>query len=225
MRAELETLLGYQFKQPKLLQIALTHRSCGGEHNERLEFLGDSIVNFIIADALFKQFKSASEGELSRWRATLVNRKALADLAKAFSLSKYLILGPGELRSGGRERESILSCTMEAIIGAIYLDADMIVCYERVIAWYRPLLATLEHAANHKDPKSQLQEYLQQRHLALPQYQVEKLTGEAHQQVFYVRCIIENFPGTIIGQGTSRKRAEQDAATLMLDAIKARELK
>lgn len=225
MHNELETLLGYRFNDPQLLKVALTHRSYGGEHNERLEFLGDSIVNFVIAEILFKQFKTASEGELSRWRASLVNRTALADLAKSFSLSQYLILGQGELRSGGRNRESILSCAMEAIIGAVYLDADMKTCYEQIVVWYQPKLTTLLNAASHKDAKSQLQEYLQQRRLPVPLYTVEKLTGEAHQQIFFVRCEIEAFSLTVLGKGTSRKRAEQDAATLMLNTIRARELK
>lgn len=225
MQNELEKLLGYHFKDKNLLQIALTHRSSGSVHNERLEFLGDSIVNFVIAEILFKQFTNASEGELSRWRASLVNRATLAELARTFSMSQFLILGQGELRSGGRERESILSCAMEAIIGAIYLDQDIKACYERILEWFQPWLSTLRHASSHKDPKSQLQEYLQQRRLALPEYQVEKLMGEAHQQVFFVRCEIKAFALTVVGQGTSRKRAEQEAATLMLNAIQARELK
>lgn len=225
MYSQLESLLGYHFKNPHFLNVALTHRSKAEEHNERLEFLGDSIVNFVIAEILFKQFSEASEGELSRWRASLVNRTALADLARCFSLSEYLILGQGELRSGGRERESILSCTMEAIIGAVYLDAGMATCYERIAAWYQPLLSTLKSASSHKDPKSQLQEYLQQRGLPVPCYTVDKLMGEAHKQVFFIRCEIDAYSLTVLGKGTSRKRAEQDAATLMLNAIKARELK
>lgn len=224
MQKALEEKLGYHFNNPKLLHLALTHRSFSGEHNnERLEFLGDSIVNFAIAEILFKQFSSASEGELSRWRASLVNRTALAELAKSFSLNQYLLLGQGELRSGGRDRESILSCAMEAIIGAVYLDADMRTCYERIVSWYQPLLSTLTHASSHKDPKSQLQEYLQQRSLPLPSYTVERLTGEAHKQIFYVRCDVAVFSLTVHGQGTSRKKAEQEAAVLMLKAIETRE--
>ena len=222
MLSQLETLLGYRFRQSELLQVALTHRSAGSIHNERLEFLGDSIVNFVIAELLFKQFVVASEGELSRWRASLINRTTLAELANLFSLSEYLILGQGELRSGGNRRESILSCAMEAIIGAIYLDAGMQVVHERITAWYEPRFLQLQDAASHKDPKSQLQEYLQHEHLPLPQYTVDKMLGEAHQQLFYIRCEVQSLGLSVIGQGSSRKRAEQDAAHLMLAAIKAR---
>lgn len=219
MYKELEEKLGYSFKQVDMLILALTHRSRGDLNNERLEFLGDSIVNFVIAEVLYHQFTKASEGELSRWRASLVNRTALADLAKFFSLGRFIILGQGELRSGGRERESILSCTMEAVIGALYLDAGMLQCHERITAWYQPWLSSLRHAASHKDAKSQLQEYLQQRRLPLPLYQVEKILGEAHQQCFNVSCEVETLRLKVMGEGSSRKRAEQEAAICMLKAI------
>src|SRR5579862_3129653 len=173
MSDELSQVLDYEFKQPKLLKIALTHRSKGGDNNERLEFLGDAIVNFVIAEALYQQFPKATEGELSRWRATLVNRDTLAELAKEFSLGQYLFLGPGELRSGGTERQSILSCAMEAIIGAVYLDGGFDVTYQCIIDWYKPLLKSLSTAASHKDPKTLLQEYLQGQRFSLPIYHVE----------------------------------------------------
>lgn len=220
MLEALMTSLQYHFKQPEGLQLAMTHRSKGGEHNERLEFLGDSVVNFVIADALYLQFPKATEGELSRWRATLVNRETLAQLAKQFELGRYLILGPGEMRSGGHERESILSCAMEAIIGAIYLDGGFDVVRNIILVWYHDLLLSLSSAASHKDPKTVLQEYVQSRRLALPIYTVEAIEGEAHQQTFTVSCQVEGVTEKTLGKGTSRRRAEQDAAQLMWKVIK-----
>lgn len=216
---ELLQKLDYEFKQPKFLKIALTHRSKGGEHNERLEFLGDAVVNFVVADILYQQSPTATEGELSRWRASLVNRDTLAELAKEFELGRYLFLGPGELRSGGSERQSILSCAMEAVIGAIYLDGGFDVVKAAIEAWYEPLLQSLSSAASHKDPKTQLQEYLQSRRLDLPIYKVETVEGEAHQQLFIVSCKVEGMDQKTLGKGTSRRRAEQDAAQLMLKAL------
>lgn len=220
MSDELSRKLNYKFQQTKFLKIALTHRSKGGDHNERLEFLGDAVVNFVIAEILYQQFPKATEGELSRWRATLVNRDTLADLAKEFELGRFLFLGPGELRSGGSERQSILSCAMEAIIGAVYLDGGFDVARERILAWYEPLLQSLSSAASHKDPKTLLQEYLQSRRMALPIYTVEMIEGEAHQQLFTVSCQVEGVNEKTFGKGTSRRRAEQDAAQAMLGEIK-----
>ena len=200
--------------------MALTHRSKGGEHNERLEFLGDAVVNFVIAKALYSQFPHATEGELSRFRATLVNRDTLADLAKQFELGKYLFLGPGELRSGGSERQSILSCAMEAIIGAVYLDNGFEVAYAKIMEWYEDLLQSLSSAAHHKDPKTILQEHLQGQRLALPVYKVEVIAGEAHQQLFTVSCAVADLQHKTLGKGTSRRRAEQEAALAMLGVLK-----
>lgn len=219
MSDDLLQQLDYHFNDPKLLKVALTHRSKGGEHNERLEFLGDAVVNFVIAEILFMHFPSATEGELSRWRASLVNRDTLADLAKEFELGKFLFLGPGEIRSGGNERQSILSCAMEAIIGAVYLDGGFDVAREKIISWYEPLLQSLSSAASHKDPKTQLQEYLQSRRMTLPIYKVETIEGEAHQQLFTVSCQIDGFEEKTLGKGTSRRRAEQDAAQAMLNTV------
>lgn len=219
MSDELAQKLNYVFQQPKLLMIALTHRSKGGEHNERLEFLGDAVVNFVIAELLYQQFPKATEGELSRFRASLVNRDALAELAKEFELGRYLLLGPGELRSGGSERQSILSCAMEAIIGAVYLDGGYQAVRDKISAWYQPILQSLSSAATHKDPKTLLQEYLQSRHLPLPLYTVETIEGEAHQQRFTVSCRVEGVAEKSYGKGTSRRRAEQDAAQAMLGAL------
>lgn len=220
MRDDLTQKLNYTFKQPQLLKMALTHRSKGGEHNERLEFLGDGVVNFIIAEILYQQFPKATEGELSRWRATLVNRDTLAGLAKDFELGDYLFLGPGEMRSGGNQRLSILSCAMEAIIGAVYLDGGFDAAREKIKEWYAALLQSLSSAASHKDPKTVLQEYLQSRRLPLPVYTVEVIEGEAHQQVFTVSCQVGHVKEKTLGKGTSRRRAEQDAAHAMLGVLK-----
>lgn len=220
MSDELARKLGYTFKDNKIFKIALTHRSYSDENNERLEFLGDSIVNFVIAEALFQQFPNAQEGDLSRIRATLINRDTLGLLARQFNLGRYLILGPGELKSGGSERASILSCGMEAVIGAIYLDGGFAIVRTCILDWYAPLLGSLSHTASLKDPKTSLQEYLQSRHMALPVYMVESIVGEAHQQNFKVSCNIEGITEKTIGQGTSRRRAEQSAAENMLKIFK-----
>ena len=212
--------LNYQFQQPKLLTIALTHRSKGGDHNERLEFLGDAVVNFVIAEILYQQYPTATEGELSRWRASLVNRDTLAELAKEFDLGPHLLLGPGEMRSGGSERQSILSCTMEAIIGAVYLDGGFEAARACINEWYEPWLQSLSSAASHKDPKTLLQEYLQSRRLPLPNYTVDVIEGEAHQQLFTVVCQVDGLLEKTSGKGTSRRRAEQDAAAAMLGVLK-----
>lgn len=219
MSEELIKKIKYEFKNPEYLKIALTHRSRGGDHNERLEFLGDAVVNFIIADILYRQFPEATEGELSRYRATLVNRNALANLAIEFNLGLYLFLGPGEQRSGGHERHSILSCAMEALIGAVYLDSGYHAVLQKINDWYTPMLKQLSSAESHKDPKTLLQEYLQSRRMSLPIYKVEIISGEAHKQMFTVSCQVEGIAETTQGQGTSRRRAEQDAASLMLGVI------
>lgn len=220
MSNELTQKLGYAFKNPDYLQVALTHRSKGGDHNERLEFLGDSVVNFVIAEILYQQFPMATEGDLSRFRATLVNRDALAEIARQFNLGTYIFLGPGELRSGGSERQSILSCAMEAVIGAVYLDGGYDVVRERITVWYAEMLMSLSDASSHKDPKTLLQEYLQGMRLPLPTYSVEVIEGRAHQQQFTMRCSINGMEQTTLGKGTSRRRAEQDAAQAMLEVLK-----
>lgn len=218
MSDELSRKLGYSFKNSKWLKLALTHRSANEENNERLEFLGDAIVNFVVAEALYHKFPRAQEGELSRWRATLINRETLGKLGRDFDLGRYLHLGMGELKSGGAERESIISCAMESVIGAIYLDGGFAVTHECLMRWYQPLLDALTSASSHKDPKTQLQEYLQKKHLPLPAYDVVSIDGEGHQQIFTVSCIVQD--KKIIAKGTSRRRAEQEAAMNMLEAIK-----
>lgn len=220
MSDELSRKLGYHFNDSALLKTALTHRSYGDNNNERLEFLGDSIVNCVVAEALFHQFPRAQEGDLSRWRATLINRDTLGQLARGFDVGRWMLLGPGELKSGGSERLSILSCAMEALIGAIYLDSGFNVVREAILRWYEPLLANLTEKTSHKDPKTMLQEFLQSKHLPLPTYHVDSTEGEAHQQVFMVSCLIDGVSEKTYGKGSSRRRAEQDAAESMLDLLK-----
>lgn len=220
MSDELCRKLNYQFTNKDLLKVALTHRSSNEQNNERMEFLGDSIVNFIIAEALFYKSPYSQEGELSRWRATLINRETLGTMGREFDLGRYMFFGPGELKSGGNQRESILSCAMEAIIGAIYLDAGFERARECVLRWYDPLLQSLTSAADHKDPKTVLQEFLQSQRKPLPVYAVESVEGEAHQQIFVVSCQVTDVAEKAIGRGTSRRRAEQDSAEHMLGIIK-----
>lgn len=219
--SKLQRSIGYQFQNSELLNQALTHRSMGGRHNERLEFLGDSLLGMIIADALYHQFPKAAEGDLSRMRATLVRGQTLAELARAFNLGEYLRLGPGELKSGGFRRESILADATEAIIGAVYLDADMESCRELVLSWYQQRLATIQPGVSQKDPKTQLQEWLQGRHLPLPEYEVVEVTGQAHNQSFVMSCKVEGQDQLITGRGTSRRKAEQDAAHKALERLHA----
>lgn len=211
--------LHYAFQDPGLLKLALTHRSKGSLHNERLEFLGDSIINCIIAEALYQQSPEATEGELSRWRAVLVNRESLGDLARQFDLGSYLFLGPGELKSGGGQRQSILSCAMEAVVGAIYLDSGFEVTRQTVLHWYEPLLHSLSSASSHKDPKTLLQEYLQAKHLPLPIYNIDHIEGAAHKQMFIMSCSVPDLDQKTLGKGTSRRRAEQAAAEAMLGVL------
>lgn len=220
MSTELGRKLGYQFKNEQLFKLALTHRSFGEENNERLEFLGDSIVNFVIGEALFLKFPKAQEGDLTRWRATLINRETLGDLGRKLDVGRYLILGPGELKSGGTNRQSILSCAMEAIIGALYLDGGFEEVRNCILTWYEPLLSSLTKARDLKDPKTVLQEYLQSYQMPLPIYIVEEVKGDPHDQLFIVSCSIEGVSEKAMGQGTSRRRAEQDAAEAMLGIIK-----
>lgn len=217
---ELSKKLNYAFKQEELLKVALTHRSRGGDNNERLEFLGDAVVNFVIAEILYHRFPTASEGDLSRWRAALVNRDALAQLSAQFDLGKYLLLGQGEMRSGGAERPSILSCAMEAVIGAVYLDSGYNIARTCIENWYQSQLQALSSAGSHKDAKTSLQERLQSKRVSLPVYAVEAIEGEAHQQHFTVSCNVEDLKLKTIGTGTSRRRAEQEAAQAMLDELK-----
>ncbi len=216
---KISKLLGYHFKDESLLQAALSHRSVRGKNNERLEFLGDAILNFIIAASLYMQCPHAKEGELSRLRAGLVNGEMLAELAQEFTLGEYLRLGPGELKSGGARRKSILADALEAIIGAIYLDSNMEICQERVLTWFYSRLEEVSHTGTKKDPKTQLQEFLQARKSHLPVYSVLSIDGQAHKQIFHVRCDVEGSTISTEGSGSSRRAAEQIAAQKFLDSI------
>lgn len=218
--ARLQRKLGYEFSDPKLLQLALTHRSFGSRNNERLEFLGDSIVNFVIAQALYERFADAREGQLSRLRARMVRGATLAELGREMELGDFLRLGSGELKSGGFRRESILADAVEAIIGAIYLDAGMAVCHERIRSWFSSRLEQLTTGdEQNKDPKTRLQEYLQARQQSLPKYQVSDIQGEAHEQHFSVICTIECLDQPATGEGSSRRGAEQQAARYALKML------
>lgn len=211
--------LGYEFHNQALLDAALTHRSIRGNNNERLEFLGDSIVNFIIAATLYQQFPSAKEGDLSRLRANLVKGDTLAEVAQEFDLGSYLRLGAGELKSGGSRRKSILADALEAVIAAIYLDSGMAVCQEKVLRWYETRLQEISRTSGAKDPKTRLQEYLQARKISLPDYAVVSIQGEAHQQLFTVGCRIDKFSHVTQGSGSSRRSAEQEAAQKYLEFL------
>jgi ribonuclease-3 len=217
--ARLSRILGYEFNDQKLLELALTHRSLGAHNNERLEFLGDSIVNFAIAHALYQRFPQAQEGQLSRLRASLVSRQALASLAKDFQLGDYLKLGQGELKSGGFRRDSILADALEAIICAIFLDSDISTCQHLVQGWYQSRLAGLSIEQNPKDAKTRLQEHLQAKRRALPSYVISQIQGQDHDQTFTVECRLTNPELTTQGQGGSRRHAEQQAAAAMLTRL------
>ncbi|MFC3609150.1 ribonuclease III [Stutzerimonas tarimensis] len=215
----LERKLGYQFKDRDLLLVALTHRSYAGRNNERLEFLGDAILNFVAGEALFNHFPQAREGQLSRLRSRLVKGQTLAVLARGFDLGEYLRLGSGELKSGGFRRESILADALEALIGAIYLDAGMEVARERVVAWLDGELQGLTLVDTNKDPKTRLQEFLQSRGHELPRYEVADIQGEPHCRTFYVECQVALLNEKTQGQGASRRIAEQVAAGAALVAL------
>ncbi len=215
----LQRKIQYQFKNIELLKQALTHRSAGNNHNERLEFLGDAILSTTIATALYHQFPKCNEGELSRMRATLVQEKALAGLAQQFELGDYMRLGHGELKSGGFRRASILADCVEAIIGAISLDENLVKATEVVLGWYQQLLQEIKPGENQKDPKTRLQEYLQGNRLPLPTYEVIDIKGEAHCQTFTVECRVQNFEQPFIGISSSRRKAEQAAAEQILKQL------
>ena len=216
----LERKIGHTFVDEDLLKRAITHRSAGSRHNERLEFLGDSILSLVIAEALFHRFPDVSEGDMSRMRATLVREKTLAELAREFDLGEYLILGPGELKSGGFRRESILADTVEALIGAIFLDVGIEQSRTLLLQWYASRLDEIRPGADQKDPKTRLQELLQGKRKPLPSYAVVKVKGEAHNQEFTVQCEIEGVDVTVVGVGSSRRKAEQAAAEKALEQLK-----
>lgn len=212
--------LGHRFGDFSVLAEALTHRSVSaGKNNERLEFLGDSILNCIISEELYKRFSDASEGQLTRLRATLVKGDTLAEISVELDICDYLRLGIGELKSGGMHRPSILADALEAIIAAVYLDGGMETCRGLVLKWFEKRLDFISLDKIKKDPKTQLQEYLQARKINLPDYEIVSISGEAHQQVFSVSCIINDLNLTTNGSGVSRRKAEQEAAEMALQQL------
>lgn len=217
--SRLERQLGYTFINQDLMILALTHRSFAGRNNERLEFLGDAILNFVAGEALFERFPQAREGQLSRLRSRLVKGETLALLARGFELGEYLRLGSGELKSGGYRRDSILADAVEALIGAIYLDAGMETARERVLAWLDAEIESLTLIDTNKDPKTRLQEFLQSRGCELPQYEVVDIQGDPHCRTFFVECRINLLNDKTRGQGASRRIAEQVSAAAALIAL------
>ena len=215
----LQADLGHSFAQSDLLLQAVTHRSHGAGHNERLEFLGDSVLNCIVAALLFERFATSREGDLSRLRANLVRQETLAEIAQALNLGSYLQLGEGEQKSGGQRRPSILADALEAIIGAVYLDAGFEQARQLVARLYQPLLAEVMPGSANKDAKTALQEILQARRLALPHYVLRTTRGEAHAQEFEVECQIPALSICTSGVGASRRAAEQAAAQRAVDLI------
>ena len=218
----LQEMLGYQFKDITLLKRALTHRSVDKDHYERLEFLGDSVLSFVMSDALYNRYTELSEGELSRVRSGLVNGEMLADIAREYDLGAYLSLGQGEVNSGGRERDSILADTVEAIIGAVYLDGGVVAAQQLVMQLiHEEQLDELMNCKLEKDPKSALQEWAQARKKPLPSYEAE-ITGLAHEQNFYVICRVVGVEQEGVGESTNRRKAERLAASDLLNKIKHR---
>lgn len=217
--SRLETALGYAFKQRNLLVQALTHRSHGAMHNERLEFLGDSVLNFVVASLLFERFPRTDEGDLSRMRASLVRQATLADIATGLALSDYLKLGEGEMKSGGFRRPSILSDALEAIFGAVYIDGGFESARGVIAAQYEALLMNVDPLSQGKDAKTLLQEQLQALRLELPVYTVVATHGAAHNQLFEVACEVARLDIRVEAAGSSRRAAEQAAAKLALQQL------
>lgn len=215
----LQNRLGHMFKDAALLQQALTHRSHSSLHNERLEFLGDSVLNCVVASLLFERYNKIDEGDLSRLRANLVKQQSLYEIAQRLELSQFLRLGEGELKSGGFRRPSILADTLEALFGAIFLDGGFDVARDVIRALYIPILDTVDPKTLGKDAKTLLQEYLQGKKIALPQYNVVATHGAAHNQEFEIECLVPKLDIQVFGTGGSRRAGEQAAAKLALEAV------
>jgi ribonuclease-3 len=217
---KLTAFIGYQFRRSELLEQALTHRSHSRSvNNERLEFLGDSVLNLIISNFIYRRFESASEGRLSRIRASLVKQETLAVVARKINLGDHIYLGGGELKSGGFRRDSILSDALEAVIAAIYLDSDYTQAEKTVLQLFDDLLQAVDVDSSLKDPKTQLQEFLQGRQKSLPLYEVVQTDGKSHDQVFTVSCELVDLDLKSKGKGSSRKKAEQQAAHQLLTKL------
>ena len=208
----LEKSIKYKFKDDNLLMLAMTHRSHSGKNNERLEFLGDSILNFVVADLLFKKFNDLDEGDLSRLRSQLVKEEPLSKLGNGLKIGDFLNLGVGELKSSGWRRPSILADAFEALIGAIFIDGGMKSAYKFIEDSYADLIEKINPKEIYKDPKTILQEFLQAQKVPLPSYEVINVEGEAHNQLFTVTCVVPKFDVKVEGGGRSRKIAEQEAA-------------
>jgi ribonuclease-3 len=215
----LQNRLGHTFKDAALLQQALTHRSHSGLHNERLEFLGDSVLNCVVASLLFERYSKIDEGDLSRLRANLVKQQSLYEIAQRLELSQFLRLGEGELKSGGFRRPSILADTLEALFGAIFLDAGFNVARDVIRSLYIPILDNVDPKTLGKDAKTLLQEFLQGKKIALPQYNVVATHGAAHNQEFEIECLVPKLDIQVFGTGGSRRAGEQAAAKLALEAV------
>ncbi len=217
----LQARLEYQFHDRELLELALTHRSVGGRNNERLEFLGDSIVNHVIAEALYHRFPDVREGDMSRMRASLVKGDTLAKIARELELGECLKLGSGERKSGGQRRSSILADAFEAVAGAVLLDSDFETCKTQLLRWFGDRLDGVNRSGGKKDPKTRLQEFLQGRGYPLPNYELAGVEGEDHDQHFEVSCSLSRPAMITQGSGSSRRKAEQAAAAAALEALQA----
>jgi ribonuclease-3 len=216
---KLEKRIGYSFQEPKLLEQALTHRSYSNRNNERLEFLGDSILNFVVTAALYEKFPEASEGDLSRLRAGQVKQSTLAGVARELELGDQLMMGSGERKSGGFERASILSDTLEAVFGAVLLDGGLDAAIQCIQSLFESRINSLDLSALQKDPKSQLQEYLQGIGEPVPEYEVVSIQGKSPSQEFEVECRAAKLEKPLRARGTSKRRAEQNVAARVLEAL------
>ena len=214
--ASLFNKINYSFTDYALLEMALTHRSRGVNNYERVEFLGDSILGFVVAEWLYKEFPECGEGKLSRMRATVVRKETLANIARKLDLGDYLLLGEGELKSGGFNRDSILSDTLEGIIGAIYIESGITEAKKFILEHFMGDMKQLSPDTTYKDPKSHLQELMQQQSMTLPEYTIIEITGEPHEQEFTVRCFLPDLKLEYIAKGRSRRVAEQTAANMAL---------
>ncbi len=215
----MDEFLGYGFTDPALLRRALTHRSARNENNERLEFLGDAVLGQVVADYLYRTFPEADEGQLTRTRAELVKKDTLCVVARQLNLGEHILLGEGELKSGGWRRDSILANTLEALIGAIYLDGGLAACERQISTWFAAALKDVDPSEVHKDAKTRLQEYLQARGASLPNYTAIDVTGPAHDQQFTIECRVELLPDAVSAVGKNRRAGEQRAAALMLERL------
>lgn len=216
---QLQRALGYKFSDLALLNLALTHRSMGGKNNERLEFLGDSIVNHVVAEALYQKFPEADEGAMSRMRAALVKGDTLAEIAGEINLGEHLLLGPGERKSGGRRRGSILADGLEAVAGAVLLDSSVDCCRSCLLQLFKSRLDALKDTSGEKDAKTLLQEFLQGNQKPLPTYSLVKMEGGDHDPQFLVSCTLAKPALSFQGAGSSRRRAEQKAAQMALSEV------